>query len=103
MIVIQPKGKDHIAYIRRMAQDIMLMKCLSIEECIKEALEWHRNLCQKSELDDRRLERDKALLAQKQRCIHQWRLIDNGLETGAYVWQCEFCSDIEVDDDDRDG
>ncbi len=38
----QLKGKSHIAYIRGMARDIMLMRCVSIEDAIKEALQWHR-------------------------------------------------------------
>ena len=102
MIVIQPKGKAHIAYIRQMARDIMLMKALSIEECIKEALEWHRNLCQKSDLEERQLKKELDNTAKYRRCVHQWRIVDNGMETGAYVWQCEFCSKVEIDEMDDD-
>lgn len=99
MIVIQPKGKFHIAYIRQLAKDILISKGLSIDECIKEALEWHRNMCHKSDLDERKSKQKETY---QHRCIHQWLLIADGISTGATVWQCEFCGKTEIEGEDDD-
>jgi hypothetical protein len=94
MIVIQPKGKDHIKYIRQLAKDILISKGLSIDECIKEALEWHRKMCHKSDLDE---QKSKQKGTHQSRCIHQWLMIADGISTGETVWQCEFCGMTEVE------
>lgn len=89
---VQSKGKFHIANIKMMAEDICRVKSLPIEVCIKEALDWHRELCQRRELE-------KRMEIRRSRCIHSWKLIRAG-ETDAYIYECEFCGEIEVDGDE---
>ena len=92
MSFIQPKGKAHILSIRRMAEDIQQAKSITIESSIKEAIDWHRELCQRDELE-RRIE------IQKSNCVHIWRVLCHG-EYDVTVYQCELCGETEPVGDD---
>jgi hypothetical protein len=75
-----------------MADDICRVRSLPIEVCIKEALDWHRDLCQRVELE-------KRIEIRRSRCIHNWKVLNAG-ENDSYVYQCEFCGEIDVGGDE---